>query len=114
VIDSHHPVEPPQQAPEPPARPRMQFSLWALCATMGLLCVPFAIWGAMLRPDRLEPSPLLVLLCVISPLLLMIAISAIRRVTLWRVQRPRTKPWPDPDSKPQPTPPSNPWRTHEP
>lgn len=73
---------------EPPPR-QMQFSLFTLCATITLLCVPFAIWGAMLRPNQMEPSPLLVLLCVIAPVALMIAVSVIGQIKSWQARRAR-------------------------
>ena len=67
----------------------MQFSLFTLCATITLLCVPFAIWGAMLRPNQMEPSPLLVLLCVVAPLALMIVVSIVGRVRSWHARHAR-------------------------
>lgn len=89
MTETKHPGERAEAGSRPPVRPRTQFSLAALCATITLLCVPFAIWGAMLRPNQLEPSPLLVLLCVIAPLALMIAVGIVGRVKSWHARRER-------------------------
>ena len=89
MTESDHSGERRQSEGEPPAPPRMQFSLITLCATITLLCVPFAIWGAMLRPNQMEPSPLLVLLCVVAPLALMIVVSIVGRVRSWHARHSR-------------------------
>jgi hypothetical protein len=65
---------------------RWQFGLPALLGTMLLLCLPFAIWGAILRGDP-DEQMVLTLLCIAAPLgvLVLAAISvsiahAIRRL----------------------------------
>jgi hypothetical protein len=48
-------------------RRRWQFGLPALLGTMMLLCLPFALWGAVLRANQADQFWLM-LLCVITPL----------------------------------------------
>lgn len=48
-------------------RPRWQFGLSALLGTMMLLCLPFALWGAVLRAREADQF-WLILLCVAAPL----------------------------------------------
>lgn len=89
MTEKDHSGERRESEGEPPAPPRMQFSLFTLCATITLLCVPFAIWGAMLRANQLAPSPLLLLLCVVAPLALMIVVGVVAQVRSWRGRRSR-------------------------
>lgn len=59
-----------------PGKHKWQFGLSALFGTMLLLCVPFAIWGAILRADPDEQLAL-TLLCIAAPLgVLVIAATA--------------------------------------
>lgn len=51
---------------------RWQFSLSALFGTMLLLCVPFAIWGAILRADA-DEQLMLTVLCIAAPLAVLVA-----------------------------------------
>lgn len=50
---------------------KWQFGLAALFGTMLLLCIPFAIWGAILRADPDEQLAL-TLLCIAAPLGVMV------------------------------------------
>ncbi|HET6881113.1 MAG TPA: hypothetical protein VFI31_13215 [Pirellulales bacterium] len=50
---------------------RWQFGLPALLGTMLLLCLPFAIWGAILRANPHEEM-VLMLLCIATPLGVMV------------------------------------------
>jgi hypothetical protein len=64
----------------PPGRGRFQFGMRGLMATMVLLCVPFAIWGGLLRAGK-EPGDnsrlfVFVLLCVAAPMGVMVALGA--------------------------------------
>lgn len=67
------PTAPRRADPEnstPPSRPasgRWQFGLPALLGTMLLLCLPFALWGAILRANPNEELAL-TLLCIALPL----------------------------------------------
>lgn len=67
--------------PEPAAPPsgRFQFGMFGLMATMLLLCVPFAIWGGLLRAGKSTPGAtqmsVFVLLSVAAPIGVMILIS---------------------------------------
>lgn len=89
MTEKDHSRERRESEGEPPAPPRMQFSLFTLCATITLLCVPFAIWGAMLRANQLAPSPLLLLLCVVAPLALMIVVGVVAQVRSWHARHAR-------------------------
>lgn len=51
---------------------RWQFSLSALFGTMLLLCVPFAIWGAILRADA-DEQLMLTVICIAAPLAVLVA-----------------------------------------
>lgn len=46
--------------------PRFQFGLRSLLGTMLLLCVPFAVWGALLRSDPSRQF-ILVIVCLALP-----------------------------------------------
>lgn len=67
----------PQSAQRPSGR--FQFGLFGLMATMLLLCVPFAIWGGLLRAGKPTPGStqmsVFVLLSVAAPIGVMILIS---------------------------------------
>lgn len=54
-----------------PPRFRWQFSLSALFGTMLLLCVPFAIWGAILRADA-DEQLMLTVICIAAPLAVLV------------------------------------------
>ena len=67
-------------SPQPSGRGRFQFGMRGLMATMVLLCVPFAIWGGLLRAGK-EPGDnsrlfVFVLLCVAAPMGVMVALGA--------------------------------------
>lgn len=49
---------------------RWQFGLPALLGTMMLLCLPFALWGAILRAKEADQF-WLILLCVAAPLVVL-------------------------------------------
>lgn len=52
---------------KPRAPWRWQFGLPALLGTMMLLCLPFAIWGAILRANEADQL-MFMLLCIVAPL----------------------------------------------
>lgn len=62
-----------------PPSGRFQFGMFGLMATMLLLCVPFAIWGGLLRAGKPAPGStqmsVFVLLSVAAPIGVMILIS---------------------------------------
>lgn len=64
---------------EQPPNGRFQFGMFGLMATMLLLCVPFAIWGGLLRAGKPTPGStqmfVFVLLSVAAPVGVMILIS---------------------------------------
>ncbi|MEX2118630.1 MAG: hypothetical protein WD847_03395 [Pirellulales bacterium] len=66
---------------------RPQFGLFGLLATMALLSVPFAVWGGLLREGaKPEESPRLmffVVMAIASPMLVMIAVSAVKPIRRW-------------------------------
>lgn len=66
---------------------RWQFGLPALLGTMLLLCLPFAIWGAILRADP-DEQLVLTLLCIAAPLgvlvLAAVSVSIARAVREFR------------------------------
>lgn len=66
-------------APHSPQPWRFQFGLRSLLATMLLLCVPFAVWGALLRSD---PSRryVLVIVCLAMPVMLLFVAGLIAPV----------------------------------
>jgi hypothetical protein len=71
---------PDRPAPPEPGRGRFQFGMRGLMATMVLLCVPFAIWGGLLRAGK-NPGDnsrlfIFVLLCVAAPMGVMVALGA--------------------------------------
>ncbi|HEV3003968.1 MAG TPA: hypothetical protein VGX78_05875 [Pirellulales bacterium] len=87
-------------APKEPAgdRPRSrfrggrpQFSMRGMMAVVVLLCVPFAIWGGLLREGvHAEDSPRIVVYIVLSlavPMLVLVLVSL--AVDLWRWLRRR-------------------------
>ncbi|HEV3344608.1 MAG TPA: hypothetical protein VG125_29805 [Pirellulales bacterium] len=51
-----------------------QFGLSALLGTLMILCVPFALWGAVLRANQADQSWLMAL-CMAAPLGVMILVS---------------------------------------
>lgn len=65
--------------PAPRPGGRFQFGLFGLMATMLLLCVPFAIWGGLLRAGKPAPGStqmfVFVLLSVAAPIGVMILIG---------------------------------------
>lgn len=63
MIDSENTVSRPPEN----RRRRWQFGLPALLGTMMLLCLPFALWGAVLRAKQADQF-WLILLCVAAPL----------------------------------------------
>ncbi|HVX15661.1 MAG TPA: hypothetical protein VHC22_31030 [Pirellulales bacterium] len=79
--------------PRPPPI-RWQFGLPALLGTMLLLCLPFAIWGAILRANETDQL-LLMLLCTAAPLgvllLAALTVSVIRFVQRLRRRRHETR-----------------------
>lgn len=54
---------------------KWQFGLSALFGTMLLLCIPFAIWGAILRADP-DEQLILTLLCIAAPLAVLVLAAA--------------------------------------
>lgn len=61
-------AEPANPNPSPQrTAPRFQFGLGALLGTLMLLCVPFALWGAVLRANEADQFWLM-LLCAAAPL----------------------------------------------
>jgi hypothetical protein len=56
-----------QDQPRRPQGNHWQFGLPALLGTMILLCLPFALWGAILRANQADQF-LLMLLCTAAPL----------------------------------------------
>lgn len=74
----------------PPAHPpsgRWQFGLPALLGTMLLLCLPFAVWGAILRANPNEELAL-TLLCIALPLGVLFVASVSVSVARW-ARKPR-------------------------
>jgi uncharacterized membrane protein YcjF (UPF0283 family) len=73
----------------PPQRRRRQwqFGLAALLGTMMLLCLPFALWGAVLRANQADQFWLM-LMCAAAPLgvltLTAVTVSVGRIVRNWR------------------------------
>ncbi|HEX5442583.1 MAG TPA: hypothetical protein VFW87_02085 [Pirellulales bacterium] len=57
-------------APHSPQPWRFQFGLRSLLGTMLLLCVPFAVWGALLRADPSRQF-ILVIVCLAMPVMLL-------------------------------------------
>jgi hypothetical protein len=57
----------PNSRPPQNRRARWQFGLPALLGTMMLLCLPFALWGAVLRAKQADQHWLM-LLCALAPL----------------------------------------------
>lgn len=57
------------RAPSPP-RWRFQFGMRSLLGTMLLLCVPFAVWGALLRADPSRQF-VLVIVCLALPVMVL-------------------------------------------
>ena len=75
---------------------RFQFGMRGLMATIVLLCVPFAIWGGLLRAGReADGSPriiIFVLLCLAAPMGVMILLAAMNAAArVYRVYRPPKK-----------------------
>lgn len=68
MIARSHPPKPPPAASPPPWR--FQFGLRSLLGTMLLLCVPFAVWGALLRADPSRQF-VLVIVCLAMPVMLL-------------------------------------------
>ena len=66
----------------PPPGGRFQFGMFGLMAAMLLLCVPFAIWGGLLRAGKPTPGStqmfVFVLLSVAAPIGVMILIGLAR------------------------------------
>ncbi|HUY36489.1 MAG TPA: hypothetical protein VMV69_27380 [Pirellulales bacterium] len=85
--------QPPHTSPpSPPARGgrgRPQFTLRGLMATVVLLCVPFAIWGGLLREGARAAESKSVLLYIVlvmaAPLLVALLVSLVKpAVGFWR------------------------------
>lgn len=80
----------------PPARGesgRFQFGMRGLMATIILLCIPFAIWGGLLRAggegDGESRLVLFVLLSVAAPMGMMLVVAALpAAIRLYRRLRP--------------------------
>ncbi len=68
---------------------RWQFGLSALIGTMLLLCLPFAIWGAILRANETDQL-LLMLLCTAAPVGVLVLAALTVSVTHF-VQRLRRR-----------------------
>lgn len=66
-------------APHSPQPWRFQFGLRSLLGTMLLLCIPFAVWGGLLRAD---PSHryILVIICLAMPVTLLFVAGLIAPV----------------------------------
>jgi hypothetical protein len=75
-----------------PQSTRWQFGLPALLGTMMLLCLPFAIWGAILRANE-DEQLVLMLLCIATPLgvLVLAALSVSLRNVLRDLRRARQR-----------------------
>jgi hypothetical protein len=69
----------------------LQFGLGALLGTLMLLCIPFALWGAVLRANEADQFWLM-LLCTAAPLgvTMLLALSVSARRLLRRRRRSRT------------------------
>lgn len=75
---------------------RFQFGMRGLMATVILLCIPFAIWGGLLRAggeaDGESRLVLFVLLCVAAPMGVMVLVAALPAATrIYRRLRPRDR-----------------------
>ena len=57
-------------APHSPQPWRFQFGMRSLLGTMLLLCIPFAVWGALLRADP-SRQYILVIVCLAMPVMLL-------------------------------------------
>ena len=53
-----------------PPRWRFQFGMRSLLGTMLLLCIPFAVWGALLRADPSRQF-VLVIVCLALPVMVL-------------------------------------------
>ena len=85
------PGDPAETSERVTSRPtRWQFGLPALLGTMMLLCLPFALWGAILRANENEQL-VLTLLCIATPLgvLVMAALSVSLGRAIHKLRRPR-------------------------
>jgi hypothetical protein len=84
------PVEPDADAGRTAPPSRWQFGLPALLGTMLLLCLPFALWGAILRANPNEEMALM-LLCIATPLgvMVLLALSLSIGHALRRARRPK-------------------------
>ncbi len=94
MIARQHPAggEPPTASP--PGRGRPQFTMRGLMATVVLLCVPFAVWGGLLREGaRAGDSPrvlVYIVLAAAAPMLVLVLVSLVKpAVGLWRRLRGR-------------------------
>jgi hypothetical protein len=69
-------TEPASHNPLPPKRnaQRWQFGLSALLGTLMILCIPFALWGAVLRANEADQFWLMTL-CAAAPLGVMILVA---------------------------------------
>lgn len=57
-------------APHSPQPWRFQFGMRSLLGTMLLLCIPFAVWGSLLRADP-SRQYILVIVCLAMPVMLL-------------------------------------------
>lgn len=81
-------------SPAAPRGGRFQFGMRGLMATVVLLCVPFAIWGGLLRADGKDKGDsqlvIFVLLCVGAPMGMMLLLAALNAAArVYRALRPR-------------------------
>lgn len=69
---------------------RWQFGLGPLLGTLMILCIPFALWGAVLRANEADQHWLM-LLCAMVPLGVMLLVAAAVYVGSWLRSRRRSR-----------------------
>ncbi|HVC94262.1 MAG TPA: hypothetical protein VND64_11260 [Pirellulales bacterium] len=78
----------------PPGRGRPQFTMRGMMATVVLLCVPFAIWGGLLREGARAADSTRVLVYIVlvmaAPMLVMVLVGLVKpAIGFWRWLRGR-------------------------